>query len=897
MKPATKLLKAILAIWIAGIVPSLLSGQTTQSTSPTPAEPDAPKSLDDQESQASQDTKGNTIVLDSFVVTGTFERVKKTEATVAITTIDLSEMMKVVPISTADLVKNVPGAFVNSSLGEIRNMVYTRGVSANSTDGASGYYYVSLQEDGLPVTAISANNTGPDFFIRADATLDHLEAVRGGSAAITGANAPGGIFNYISKTGTDVFSGVLSARFGLEGNGSSPYYRSDISVGGPIKNGFYYNVGGFYRHSVGAHDTGYPLNYGGQLKANIVKKFANGSLELYAKMLDDHNGWFEFTPAIGFGTNHFAPGFDNKSSVLAPPESKFSYQTGPNSFATYDVGKLVHSKANVIGLKFDATLGNGWSITNNGKFTNNKYDWNSGAIIFPQPLDNLLTYALLGTLGMPGTYTFTSPSGASAQIMSFSGFDFNRVGNSTLPGSNVIPFAGLIQAAATREMDNKEWMNQFSVTKKFDKGSITAGMFYDHANVLAIQGGAGIGISELKSQPKLLQITLRSPAGQLQQVTNAKGYSAPGAIGQNYNKASWEQIAFFLGNRWEFAPKWSLDWGLRQESVKVGTNNLTDAGNINVTSATGGVDGNVSTLYDNNYVAQGTIIHVERKLSTTSYSAAINRELSKESSIYLRYSVGKKTPDLDSYFSLNNLAANAVAQTKPQIVTQWELGYKFTKPKFSLAVTPFYSDLTDVATGTGFQNPDGTFYNRTVYNALRTYGVEIESTRYFSGGFALRGSLTLQRSTATKWQSWIANGPGAADDALLDFSGNKSDNNPEVMSTITPSYSKGRFFGQIQWRYMGSRPANIPNAFSLPAFSQTDLTLQWQFSHKLTLSLTVNNLLDTKGVMSFAPPGIFLDALNRQGFTKAMLAANPNAPYSIVTIPARAYFLSANYTF
>lgn len=882
MNPKSKCLKAVLALMIAGTSVALHA-----QSAPAPA-----PLADDSEPK-----KEDTVVLQEFVVTGSFERLKKTESTVAITTIDLSDMAKLVPLSAADLVKNVPGAFVNSSLGEIRNVVYARGVSANSTDGAAGYYYVSLQEDGLPVTAISANNTGPDFFLRADATLDHLEAVRGGSAAITGANTPGGLFNYISKTGTEDRAGVLSARFGLEGNGSNPYYRTDLALGGPIKDDLFYHVGGFYRRSTGAHDAGYPLNLGGQLKANVLKKLPNGSLEFYAKVLDDSNGWFEFTPAIGFGSNHFAPGFDNKSSVLPPPASKFSYQTGPNNFDTYDASKLVHSKAYVLGAKLEVKVGDGWTINNNGKFTNNKYDWNSGAIIFPQPLDNLMTYALLGTLGMPGTYTFTSPSGASAQVQSFSGFDFNRVGASTLPGAGVMPFAGLIQAAMTRKMDNKEWMDQFSVTKKLSKGTITAGFFYDRATVEAIQGGGGLGISELKSKPALLQVTLRTPSGQVQKVTNSVGYSAPTAVGQNYNRATWNQAALFFGHRWEFMPKWSVDWGARTERVKVNTHNLTDAGNINVTSTTGGVDHDPNTLYDNNYVAPGQIITVDRKLTTTSYSAAINREIDRNSSIYLRYSVGNKSPDLDSYFSLNNVAANAVAPTKPQVITQWEVGYKLTRPKFSAVVTPFLSELTDVATGAGFQNADGSFYNRTVYNALRTYGIEIEGNRYFSNGWAVKGTLTLQKAKATKWQSWIANGPGPGDDMLLDFSGNKADNNPAVMAGLTPSYTKGRFFGQVQWKYMGARPANVPNAFNLPAFSQTDLTLQWRLLQKLTVSLTVNNLFDTAGVMSFAPPGIFLDALNRQGFTKQMLAANPNAPYSLVTIPARAYFMSATYTF
>jgi outer membrane receptor protein involved in Fe transport len=113
-----------------------------------------------------------------------------------------------------------------------------------------------LQEDGLPILSAqgtSATDPGlkPDGFLRADATIEKVEAVRGGTASILGANAPGGIFNYISKTGKSTFEGEVRTRYGLEGNGKNPYYRADVNVGGPLNasKNLTYNIGGFYRHA------------------------------------------------------------------------------------------------------------------------------------------------------------------------------------------------------------------------------------------------------------------------------------------------------------------------------------------------------------------------------------------------------------------------------------------------------------------------------------------------------------------------------------------------------------------------------------------------------------------------------------------------------------------------
>ena len=120
--------------------------------------------------------------LEEVVVTGVMVGTSYQEAPIAISAITSEQMEKLAPVSAADLLKNVPGVFVNSSLGEIRNVVFSRGVSANSLDASSGYYYVSLQEDGLPVSNVTFTNFGPDYLYRPDATLGRLEALRGGTA-------------------------------------------------------------------------------------------------------------------------------------------------------------------------------------------------------------------------------------------------------------------------------------------------------------------------------------------------------------------------------------------------------------------------------------------------------------------------------------------------------------------------------------------------------------------------------------------------------------------------------------------------------------------------------------------------------------------------------------------
>ncbi|HEX9783952.1 MAG TPA: TonB-dependent receptor [Opitutaceae bacterium] len=838
------------------------------------------------------------IDMDEFVVTGVFEGVSKQDATVAISTVGASLLETTVPNSAADLVRNVPGGFVNSSLGEIRNIVFSRGVSANATEGSSGYAYVSMQEDGLPVTAVQFVNYGPDYFLRADRTVERIEAVRGGSAAIAGANAPGGIFNYISKTGSAVSSGELAVMQGLEGDGNNPYSRVDLNVGGPLGKNFYYNVGGFYRRSDGARFPGYPLNRGGQIKANVTREFENGVMTIFTKHLDDHNGWFEFLPAVNFDNPQVAPGFSTRDSVL-PPDVRFEYPSGPNRSQTHNFEKLAHSQSDMLGVKFQGDIGETWSVGNHAKYSVNTSEWNSGGFNFPSPLDDALTYALLGVPVevTAGTYTFTDRATGQSVTVEQAGASRYTVTGGTLPGPQELfdtPH-GFIQVALRLDHRVEEFMDEFIVTKRLDDMSFTGGFFFDHSRWNRAQGIQGMGVGTLTDQPRLLDIELQLPGGTIQQVTNAQGFGPPIGIGGEFSRGRWLQMAPFFGHRWDISDQWALDWGVRHERLDVDSHNQITGTVTAPRIGGGGLDEDPNTLYDNQYLAYGPLVDVDRRVDTTSYSGALSYRMDENHSVYVRYSNGKKAPDIRAFYGLDDPATNAINRTSPETVEQVELGYKMRSPGFALIVTPFYSELSDVLVAELLRDERENFYTRNSFNSIRTYGVELESEVYLEHGWTVRAAVTWQRAKANRWGNWTAGPSGARDDdVFVDLSGGRADSNPDVMATITPTYRKGPFLAQAAWRYMGSRPANAANVFELPAFDTTDVTLQWEFSRQVTLTATVNNLFDDNGVMTWAPPGRFTDPLDRQAFTEI---SDPNAVFNIIPIQPRAFFLTISYKF
>ena len=854
-----------------------------------------------------------TVGVDEVVVTGVFDKRTRMESSVAISAINTKQIDRLAITSAGDLLKNIPGVFVNTSLGEIRNTVYSRGVSVGSNDGDGGYYYVSMQEDGLPVTNATFGNFGPDYYLRPDATLGKLEAVRGGTASILGNNAPGGIFNYVSKTGGEKFEGDVRAKYGLEGNGRNPFYRVDMDFSGSLNKNksLRYNIGGFLRQSDGARNPGYPMNQGGQMKTNLVKTYKSGSLKLYAKYLNDKNAWYEFLPTVGFTDPKLPEGVSQTNSVLIPPvQADFTInETGEK--VHYDSKDKIHSIDKSIGLNWEQHFGEGWTIDNKMRYSAKSSLWNTTAVAYPFATDGLVFYAIAGTLGQFGTYSFNDLA-SGTQIGSvtqapniidghFAGFNF-IVNKSNFPGAAIQKNSLLFNPLMFAENKMKEFIDQFMITKKLENMSFTAGMFYANSNLDRLTSmGSGISFTQLTSpRPAMTSISLAGFDGKTYQLTNPDGVIGGTGMSAAVDliDAQQKQMALFFGHNWAINSNLNFDWGVRYETVNInGTNQIAET----VNSTTGGFDGNPLTLYDNTSGRiKATYTYSDQKVSTFSFSGGLNYKIDEKQAVYTRFSQGSKAPDMAMFVNVNTQYGADNLDPIAQKVQQVEVGYKLKAGKGNLFVTPFLSLLSNVPQQVNGQETAEltSMYSLPVlYNKYTTKGVEIEGIYDFTKAFSVRAVATFQTAKATEFKTWMIGGNGKADDKIQDFSGNETDNSAKTIIRISPSYTSGKYYASFDFSYMGKRAANVPNAFYLPAFNQTNLNLGYNLTSKWQIQANINNIFNQNGVMGWSAPGGFPAALNRQGFTKEMLDANPNAVYSTLSLPPRAYFVTLSYKF
>jgi iron complex outermembrane recepter protein len=841
--------------------------------------------------------------LDEVVVTGLFDERKRMEASVSISTINTTQLERLAAGSGAELLKNIPGIFVNSSAGEIRSSVYTRGLANRPSynEDVSGLYYVSMQEDGLPISNIYLSTYTHDLFLRADANVNRLEAVRGGTASIAGANAPGGIFNYISKTGGNKLEGMVRQKFGLEADGRNFYTRTEANIGGPLAKGWTYNIGGFYRHGKGARVVAYPLNYGGQLKANIQKKYDKGSVTFYAKYLNDHNGTFMNLIGSNFDSPELSSRFSKNKAFILPTSSKLSTKTGDGKVLDFDPTKLNHSRETSFGMNWKHDLGNSFAISNNARYSAKNLQYNITQATAPA---NITTVPINGSMGTiaPGAGTITYKDNLTKQVLATTirtpGPPVFTMGVNNLPNNDLIPNSLLYTASLFGAPKVNEFFDQLVLSKKTEKFSFNLGTFIGISNLARYTAGiAGGSLITMEENPRMVDISHSSPAGVVTQITSPEGYFKTGGfLGINDFEYKKSNIAPFFAASYHPNQKLTLDFGVRYENTTQSGVNYRYAPN---TVADGGFDKNPLTTFDNNYYKPSLDIPYEFKNATWSYSGAANYLISDKQSVYARYSVGRKAPEASAFTGIDSKALLDLTQSIPQDITQFELGYKFRNDKVDLAVTPFYSLLSNVYTAAGTLGADNVIYLlQPFYNSLESKGVEIEGNINFTKKFSTRIAATFQGTSFPEYKVAI---PGATtaktDDAVVDYSGNKGDLTPNTILNITPTYSTDKFYVYLSYQYTGARWANAPNAFQMPAFSQIDLGLGYDITKNIALSANINNLTNSFGMMTWGAPGGFPAVYSTNAFSPAQRDANKGAFFPMGGTQPRAYFLTATYRF
>lgn len=783
-------------------------GTTTGSpqTSPAEASPASAAVAATQADAPVSSAQSGTPSSDEIIVTGVLRDTLASKAPVAVTNVNEQRIRDLVPVSAADLLTEIPGVVVNSDAGEVKNSVYARGLSNGTSAGTFGYYWTQILEDGLPIVPSLYSNFQPDLFLRADATTKRVQAVRGGSAAVTGPNAPGGLFNYISKTGLTDPGGLAIARLGIEGD-DNPYQKFDIYYGSRNKDRtFGWSIGGNYRRSFGYRDISYPLNEGGQIKANANatynSSFGSGGLLVTLKYLKDKTGTLDnYRPlTYGFDNPQFTSQFGPVVNFLPVGNLAHTIPFGGTGQTRYwDPENFSRERSIALGAKWDHDFGGGLKLSNNIRVQENEVEHTYASDIGYQSLLNSLTFtqmgtALAGLANTPGYFllrnrsgqvqarvnrVLTAAQGASCVTPVSNGYCIDRNTPNLLPNQTIVNEApidstNLILTVGANNSSgvirSRDVMDLFTLTKSFSTVTTTLGVYFSQSRFSRDFAYAGRGVMPLQNNPYPLDVSFTTStttaaggaAGTIYQVTDPTGFGAQGSsVGLTLrDRATTREISPLFGITWEPTEQLLFDAGARYTFYRGwGQNRRYSTNPLAANRAFGGIDGNALTLFDNVYAVDtpSTRYTFDKSVSYLQYSGAISFLADDRSSAYLRYTKGRKNQDgFWDGFTVAQSQADSYTLTPLPIIEQIELGTQLRYGWFTLNPVLYYTDLTNVPvrSNTGLLADGVTRYTtQPFFSHYRSYGLELDNSIRFARWFDVRNVLTLNRGKSIQFAS------------------------------------------------------------------------------------------------------------------------------------------------
>ncbi len=845
--------------------------------------------------------------LQSVVVTGTYQTDKKLNAPVSITTLSTEDISIRNARGTADLLKAIPGVYVDASAGEVYTRVYTRGVASSAEDDL-GWYYVSLQEDGLPVTLVQYGYYSPDLFHRADLTTHRVEAIRGGSAAITGVNAPGGIFNFISKRGNSNRQNELETTVGIQGDGNL-LGRLDGNFSGALgKKNWAYNIGGFYRYDQGPRNTDYPWAKGGQLKANVSKTYKEGQLNFYVKYLNDQTNrylglattdWNNPRPAFGQNFNTTALSLPSVSGDLPDPRNRFDELTPQTR--SFNSNNGIRTKDFAAGFYLTNQLKSGWIMENRFKVSRKSANWQNSISSVRLGLDNFITYFLGNNFNSFGQVVFRDPA---------TGAERARINNLGALGpfsdppiapsfeyltDDQLPNDAVLGTALWHKLDKvTDLMYKVNLKRNWTHHRLNVGLFAGHSGVNSFTQGS-FAYATFENEPKMLQVSLENPGTDVIQLSDENGIANYGGLFYNNALADVAQVQLAASDTWQVNSKLRLDFGASFEY----TNHTGIKDRSNGTAIPGGEDEDLNTAYDNfTLVPELQKDSFDFAYSLLNFSLGINYKLDKQRAIFGRFTRSNKAPELNYYF--NNFENIPIDQKgRIQHIKQAELGFKQQNNTINIFATAFWSQLDNI----GFSEfvfdqsgMAGIFFTPEQINKTTTIGLELETNWQPLPSLNLRFLTTLQKATATTFTVYDTAGTfDIEDDQVLDYSGNELAHQPKLTLEFIPSYQISSYQIFAAWRYLGERQANVANAYQLPGFSMFRAGVSGRISKNVSLSLICNNLFNSTGLMYSFGPNEFGSSSNAA--TPEFITANPDASFIVVPVLPRTVVMKVGYKF
>ena len=575
------------------------------------------------------------ILPDDFVVTGTARKVRKFDSAFTISSVSEEKIELASPVGAVDLMRTLPGFATEPSGGESGNNVAVRGLPTTN------FRFVGLFEDGLPNFFEQQQDfVNADELMRVDATIEGVEAVRGGTASIFSSNSPGANVNFITKKGTRDPGGLVRLTVSDYGQ-----IRWDAVAAGPITEKLSGSIGGFYRTDDGLRDPGFVANKGGQFRASLTYSFERGSITGYVKKLNDRNIFYLPIP-LNDPRNpevSLAGLIDPHSGTLTSADFRqvrIRTLDGTPSGRTFgaDLAEGIHPEVFTAGVMADVKFGDGWQLTEHFRFMTGDVGFNAMFSLFAP--DDASTF-LADQLARAQAGFGASVVSARYVLANDRGPDGGRIAFDPATTGGLVIRGGWWSSPSSIE----NALNDVRVSKTFGDGvgrhELSAGLYLADYSFEQTRYW-NTNLMELRNRPRALDIEALDASGNVVGYVTENGFLQYGTSGDFGGRVDGKAWAPYAADTWQVSGALRLDAGLRfYRQEDRGYARLLATQNL----------GNPSTLADDNVSGDsGLIENRQASYDATSWTIGANFELNPVLAFFGRYTNTFRTPNQGNIF-------------------------------------------------------------------------------------------------------------------------------------------------------------------------------------------------------------------------------------------------------
>lgn len=756
-----------------------------------------------------------------IIVTGVSGKTRNIlNSSISVTQLSTQQLEQHTPYSSAEILKNVTGFWVEDSGGETNNNVSPRGLR-----GGEGFRFISLMEDGLPITY---DGIWSDFFLRPDLTHQTIEAVRGGSSGIFTLNGPAAMVNYIGRRGSETPFNLVKLSQAVNYN----YTRLDGVFSGPINDQLFYTLGGFYRSSNGIREPGFNSDLGGQFSARLSWLTDELELDFSYKHLNDKTSFYAPIVMQNQGTIKQLKSLPYDFGTLLSDDLKLLNFHTPEGTRQHDLEDAQQSLMNSYTIQFKGGLSEQLQLNNIARYANL-----SNRLYTLMNLGNESIIDANSRLQFDDITKFKNHFSNVALPEELQAKYQRSTDKTLINDPSLLNGNGLITSSYPLYSSYKQqqFINHLSVNYLTEQWSISLGHIYAYSDFSSLPLDQWLGqlLTDVKHQPERLDIVLVDQQDKVVANFTEQGFLAYAGPVYLTGQGQSRSHSVYASLDWQVTDKLRFDFALRNEQLTLSSRSQ---------------QGLLSTTHNTkNYYSHYTPANsLTDSFNDNALSIGANYQLSEQLAVFTRYADAFEMPRLINYGNARGWAKNAEQRAQqnfgqPISLTLSEVGLRYQAPHWQFSGTVFDTNF-DPLPFTVYRGAAST--QQAISINTQTQGLEFEYSYQFNQAW--------QFAAIGVWQDAGFYGiPKQLPQS--EFNGNQITRTPELQLRVTPQYQAGAVTAAVTWSYVGERYSDIANQFALPAYQTWDFFAEYVLTQQLSAQLEVKNLTNTLGLTEGNP--------------------------------------------